>query len=80
MDLFKKMINRKRPQIIGLCVENMEVLRLKRELEIAIEDLLRDGTISNPIDVVFVENDAPKAYMNSKQAMVSYPYSGSMKI
>lgn len=74
MDLFKKMVERKRPHIIGLCAESLEATRLKKDLEQAIGEMLSQETITQNIEVAFIECDAAKVFMNSKQAIVSLPF------
>ena len=71
MDFFKRMVERKRPHIIGLCAEDIEAIRLKKDLEIAIKEMVREGVIPNEIQVAFLEADVAKVYMNSKTALVS---------
>ncbi|CAI5444808.1 unnamed protein product [Caenorhabditis angaria] len=73
MDLFKKFVQRRRPHAIGINIENMECQRLKKDVELAIDDLVGEGLIIRRPAVILMDNEPAKIYMNSKQSVAEFP-------
>ena len=68
MNYLSKFIEKRRPHIIAICGENLEARYLKEDVERIVHDI-QDG--SRDIPVEYVDNEAAKVYMHSKQAMVN---------
>lgn len=72
MNFFKKFVERRRPHVIGLCGENLESTRLRRDLEDCLNAMVSEGEISRAPPVYIMDNEAAKVYMLSKGALVSF--------
>ncbi|CAI4228912.1 unnamed protein product [Auanema sp. JU1783] len=76
LESLKKFIERKRPHIIAIAAENMDAMRLQRDVEDVLRTLMENDTISRKPNVAIMNNEVAKVYMNSRQAMtehVDYP-------
>ncbi|KAK5973182.1 Transcription elongation factor spt6 [Trichostrongylus colubriformis] len=72
MNFFKKFVERRRPHVIGLCGENLESIRLRRDLEECLNSMVADGEISRAPPVYILDNEAAKVYMLSKGAITEH--------
>uniref|UniRef100_A0A1I7XT04 Suppressor of Ty 6 homolog n=1 Tax=Heterorhabditis bacteriophora TaxID=37862 RepID=A0A1I7XT04_HETBA len=72
MGLLKKFVERRRPHVIGLAGENMDAIRLKRDLEDMVNNMVSDNELSRAPPVFIIDNDAAKVYMQSKSALVEH--------
>ncbi|KAK6743076.1 hypothetical protein RB195_010379 [Necator americanus] len=68
MNFFKKFIERRRPHVIGLCGENLEATRLRRDVEECLSSMVAEGDLSRAPPVHIIDNEAAKVYMLSKTA------------
>uniref|UniRef100_A0A1I7T2H6 Suppressor of Ty 6 homolog n=1 Tax=Caenorhabditis tropicalis TaxID=1561998 RepID=A0A1I7T2H6_9PELO len=73
MELFKKFVQRRRPHAIGLNIEDMDCLQLKRDLDEAIIELLTKGHIYRTIPVFLMDSEAAKVYMRSNISVAENP-------
>ncbi|KAK6047978.1 S1 RNA binding domain protein, partial [Cooperia oncophora] len=72
MNFFKKFVERRRPHVIGLCGENLESIRLRRDLEECLNTMVSEGDISRAPPVYILDNEAAKVYMLSKGAIAEH--------
>ncbi|KAK6029056.1 S1 RNA binding domain protein [Ostertagia ostertagi] len=72
MNFFKKFVERRRPHVIGLCGENLESIRLRRDIEECLNAMVADGEISRAPPVYILDNEAAKVYMLSKGAIAEH--------
>ncbi|VDO79503.1 unnamed protein product [Heligmosomoides polygyrus] len=72
MNFFKKFVERRRPHVIGLCGENLESTRLRRDLEDCLNAMVSEGEISRAPPVYIMDNEAAKVYMLSKGALAEH--------
>ncbi|PIO69013.1 hypothetical protein TELCIR_09184 [Teladorsagia circumcincta] len=72
MNFFKKFVERRRPHVIGLCGENLESIRLRRDIEECLNAMVADGEISRAPPVYIMDNEAAKVYMLSKGAITEH--------
>ncbi|CAB3402517.1 unnamed protein product [Caenorhabditis bovis] len=73
MDLFKKFVQRRRPHVIGLNIEDIECQRLKRDIEEALQEIQSEGLISRIPPVVLMDTEVAKVYMKSNSALSEHP-------
>lgn len=78
MNFFKKFVERRRPHVIGLCGENLDAIRLRRDVEECLSNMVAEGELSRAPPVYIMDNEAAKVYMLSKSAMVSVGYQGAL--
>ncbi|VDM59379.1 unnamed protein product, partial [Angiostrongylus costaricensis] len=76
MNFFKTFVERRRPHVIGLCGENLDSIRLRRDIEECLSRMVSEGEIPRAPPVYIVDNEAAKVYMLSKGATVSTEHSG----
>ncbi|KIH61794.1 S1 RNA binding domain protein [Ancylostoma duodenale] len=69
MNFFKKFVERRRPHVIGLCGENLDAIRLRRDVEECLSNMVAEGELSRAPPVYIMDNEAAKVYMLSKSAM-----------
>ncbi|PAV58988.1 hypothetical protein WR25_12833 [Diploscapter pachys] len=76
---FEKFFVRNRPHLIVLCAEDMEALRLKRDLEESLADIrsnFQSGkdkiTINNVPEVYLMDNEPAKIFATSKLSMTEF--------
>ncbi|VDO47844.1 unnamed protein product [Haemonchus placei] len=72
MNFFKKFVERRRPHVIGLCGENLESIRLRRDIEECLNSMVAEGEISRAPPVYIMDNEAAKVYMLSKGAIAEH--------
>uniref|UniRef100_A0A0K0DMN9 Suppressor of Ty 6 homolog n=1 Tax=Angiostrongylus cantonensis TaxID=6313 RepID=A0A0K0DMN9_ANGCA len=76
MNFFKTFVERRRPHVIGLCGENLDSIRLRRDIEECLNRMVSEGEIPRAPPVYIMDNEAAKVYMLSKGAAVSAEHSG----
>ncbi|KHJ99434.1 hypothetical protein OESDEN_00577 [Oesophagostomum dentatum] len=69
MNFFKKFVERRRPHVIGLCGEDLDAIRLRRDVEECLNKMVADGELTRAPPVYIMDNEAAKVYMLSKSAM-----------
>ncbi|CAD6192953.1 unnamed protein product [Caenorhabditis auriculariae] len=69
----KKFVTKRRPHAIALNAEDMEAIRLKRDLEDAINSLVETNAIPRRIEVFLIDCDASKVFMRSNTAALEHP-------
>ncbi|VDM69768.1 unnamed protein product [Strongylus vulgaris] len=69
MNFFKKFVERRRPHVIALCGENLDAIRLRRDVEECLNSMVAENELTRAPPVYIMDNEAAKVYMLSKSAM-----------
>ncbi|KAJ1367194.1 hypothetical protein KIN20_028058 [Parelaphostrongylus tenuis] len=72
MNFFKTFVERRRPHVIGLCGENLDSIRLRRDIEEFLNTMVSEGELPRAPPVYIMDNEAAKVYMLSKAAATEH--------
>ncbi|VDK40399.1 unnamed protein product [Cylicostephanus goldi] len=72
MAFFKKFVERRRPHVIALCGENLDAIRLRRDIEECLNSMVAESELTRAPPVYIMDNEAAKVYMLSKSAMTEH--------